>query len=292
MMDINWDEFKVRCSSIRRVLSNSNSNPILTEKQTELLAELRDKEQVKPLTKNQAEELAELAVKEANGKKIILSDTCIEYLMEEYAFRTEGMIPVSKEAMNLAAIKKGNMVEGEAIILLTSVDGVFYKVHEPRIYNEYLSGKIDYYAGNDIMNAERIVDNKASWDYPIFLKKIHTGLVAGQREQVQGYMDITGAPEGFIANTLIDCPEEIIEDFRWTLARRLNAITVESKEFLEEWRIWERSMKFNHIAPHKRVNKIKIEPMEDYERQRLYDRVKVCREWLAQFHEMYQKINL
>lgn len=292
MMNLNWQDFKVRCSAISKVLSNSKSNPILTEKQTERLSELRDKEQVKPLTANQAAELADLIIKENNGKKLILSDTCIEYLMEEYAWITERMIPVNKESMNLAAIKKGNIVEGESMILLTRVDGVFYKVHKPRIYNEFLSGEIDYYTGSDVMNAERIVDNKASWDYPIFLKKLHTGLVSGQEEQVQGYMDITGAVEGFISNTLVDCPDEIVEDHKWALARRLNAITIESPDFLEEWAVFERSLKFNHIAPHKRVNKIKIEPMEEFDRQRLYDRVKICREWLAQFHETYQKINL
>jgi len=293
-MSFDWQNFKVRCSAIGKVMSNSKSNPVLTELQAETLAKYRAKlEMGGMLTPKQATEMLALEEKEKNGSKVILSDTCIGYLMEEYAWIVEKMIPANKEAItNLPAVKKGKIVEGDSMILLSRVDGVLYKTHKPRIYNEFLSGEIDYYAGTDVMNAEVIVDNKASWDYPIFLKKIHTGLEPGQREQVQGYMDITGAPLGFIANTLVDCPDEILQDLKWSLARRLNALTTESPDFLIEWADWERSLKFGHIAPNKRVNKIKIEPMTEFELQKLYDRIKTCREWLAQFHESYQKINL
>jgi len=290
--EINFNDFKVRCSAINKVLSNSRANPVLTENQEKEMADLEDKLQKKGLTEKQQEKLAELKVKEKNGKKIILSDTCIKYLMEDYAFVTEGMIPVGKEALDLVAIKKGNKTELTSAFLLTKVDGVPYSIHKDRIYNEYLSGQIDLYVGESVMNAKIITDIKQSSDYPIFLSKIHTGLENGQEEQVQGYMDITGAPEGYIANILVDYPEEMIEAMRWTLTRKLGAATPESPEVLDVWPTWEHSMRFSKIPEHKRVHKIKINPFSDFERQRLYDRVNVCREWLYNFHEQYQKINL
>lgn len=292
-MTVNFDDFKVRCSSIRKVLSNSQSNPILTEKQGLRLIELEEKLQKSgEITQKQQEELAELKVKQENGSKIILSDTCIEYLMVEYAWKTEGMISVNWESMDLVAIKKGKEVESMSGKLLSLIDDIEYKVHKDRIYNDYLSGEIDFYHGKSVYEAIRIVDNKASWDYPIFLKKLHTGLETGQKEQVQGYCDITGAGEGVIANTLVDTPEEIIEEMKFRLAKKMGCATTESPEMLEEWPKWERSMKFTHIPIHKRAHKIKIEPFSTFEREKLYDRVKICREWLNNFHEQYQKLNL
>lgn len=291
--EINFDDFKVRCSAISKVLSNSRSNPQLTEKQAELLAKYRSvQEKGVILTTKQNEEYIILCEKKENGSKTILSDTCIEYLMVEYAWRTEGMISVNKESMDLVAMKKGKEVEAMSGKLLSLIDGVEYKVHKDRIYNDYLSGEIDFYHGETVMSAERIVDNKASFDYPIFLKKLHTGLENGQREQVQGYCDITGAKEGIIANTLVDTPDEIIEEMKFRLAKKMGCATTESPEMLEEWPTWEKSMKFTHIPIHKRAHKIKIEPFTTFEREKLYDRVKVCREWLNNFHETYQKLNL
>lgn len=298
-MQIDWSQFKVRCSAIRKVLANSQSNPVLTENQEAEMIELEEKLQKNgAITLKQQERLAELKVKQENGKKIILSDTCIEYLMEEYAFKTEGRISVGKESLNLLAARKGNIVEAESMILLSRVDKVFYKTYSDengdkmRLYNDYLSGEIDYYAGESIKNATRVVDNKASFDHPTFLKKIRTGLEAGQKEQVQGYQDIMQIREGYIANTLVNCPDEIVEEMRWAVTRKLHAATPESPQVLEVWPMWERSMKFDSIPMNMRVHKTKVEPFSSFERQRVYDRVKVCREWLNNFHEEYQKMNL
>jgi hypothetical protein len=79
---------------------------------------------------------------------------------------------------------------------------------------------------------------------------------------------------------------------KWAVTRKMGATTPESPEMLKEWPKWEKSMRFDHIAPHKRVNKIKIDPFTDSKRQKFYDRVKMGREWLNNFHERYQKLNI
>lgn len=292
-MTINFDDFKVRCSAIRKVLSNSQSNPLLTEKQGLRLVELQEKlQKTGEITQKQQEELAELKVKQENGKKIVLSDGCIDYLMETYAWETHKMISVDKESLDMWQTKKGTLGEEDALLLLSRVSKLFYKTHKERIYNDYLSGEIDCYVGEHVYAASLISDIKNAWDYPIFLKKLHKGVEIGQKEQVQGYMDITNAPEGEIANTLINAPHDIIEEVRWRLTRKLGAATPESPEVLAEWPIWERSMKFDQIPMHQRVSKRPIEPFSEFERQRLYDKVKICRDWLNTFHEEYERLNL
>lgn len=292
-MEINWDEFKVRCSAINDVLSESKNSPSLTEIQEGILAKYRKRQDAGiKLTSTQKEEFDFLEAKEKNGSKLVLSDTCIEYLMTEYAWLTEGMIPVSKEQLDLEAVKKGNMTESAGIALLTIVDQLPYQIHKERIYNDYLSGQIDAYLGDSVMTARRIVDNKSSWDYPIYLKKLHSKVDPAHGRQVKGYGDITGAKDLEVVHTLVDCPDELIEEARWRLTRKLNAATPESPEVLEVWPIWVRSMRFGQIAFNKRVHKIKVEPFTDFEQRKLYDKVKVCREWLSNFHEEHQKRNL
>lgn len=291
MNTINWDDFKCRCSGISKIMANKQGFEPLTELQETKVLELEDKEKNGKMTDKQRDELIRLIAKREASKQVVLSDTCIEYLMEVFAWETQGMISVNKESMEVAQLSKGKLVETEAVLLLMRVDKLPYQVHKERISNDYLSGEIDIYLGEHVYAATNVTDIKNAFDYPGFLKKINNGLERGQTEQVQGYGDISGARDLFIANCLVDNPESIIEDMKFRLARKLDAVTVESPDFLLEWVKWEKSMRFSHIPLHQRVHKIKVEPFTALEQQKVYDRVKVCRDFLWKFDEMYQKMN-
>jgi hypothetical protein len=289
METINWDDFKCRASAISRMCATNRSNPCLTEVQEKRIIELESRD--KPMTEPMKLEYAKLLQYRENSKKVILSDGCVDYLMEYYAWATERMIPVSKESLDMLQAKKGKMAELQSKALLDFIDDVEYKVNKDRVYNDYLSGELDFYLGDSVYSANNVTDAKNAWDYPIFLKKINNGLENGQREQLQGYGDITGARDLWVANTLVDNPDEIIEEMMWKVLKKIGAATFESPEFVAEWPKWYKSMKFDHIDPYKRVFKIKVEPFTPTEQQKVYDRVKICREWLWQFDEMYSKIN-
>jgi len=299
-MEINWDEkFKVRCSAISKVMSNSKSSQTLTDTQATRLIELSEKLQKNgSLTIKQSDELCALREKEKNGREFTPSETCREYMMEEYSWITEGMIPVGKESLDLIAARKGEMVEQDGMRLLSEVDGVEYKRYvdeygeKQRIYSSFLSGEIDFYSGEHVMAAGSIVDNKAKFDYPTFLKCIKKTAESSYYQQVQGYMNITGAKKGFISNTLVSAPDEIIEDMRWALARKLRCATTESPEFLTEWPKWLHSMKFDHMPAGLRVHKIPVKPFTNDELNKLHDRIKECRQWLYRFHEERQQMNV
>lgn len=288
MKEVNFDDFKCRCSAITKMMATSRDNPVLTEKQAVRMAELENKAS---LTPTMTAELAELWVKRDNGSKIILSDGCIDYLMEWYSWETFGKIPVDKEAMDIQYTKKGKMTEADGITLLSRVDKVVYEKNEQRVTNEYLSGIPDIYLGPEIMQASKITDNKSLWDYPGFLKAINKKPENGYIDQIGGYCDITGSKVGEIAKTLVNMPEEIILDYQYKLLKKMNCATTESPEFKEEWAKWERSMRFDDIPKELRVFKIPVEPFTPERKQMIYDRVKVCREWLWKFHEQYIKFN-
>jgi hypothetical protein len=243
------------------------------------------------MTDNMKVEYAALVQKRDNPPPKQLSDGAVEYLMEVYAWHKHGTIPVGKESKEIMQLEKGKKVEGLSIALLSVVDGVFYEQHKDRISNDYLSGQIDAYLGQSVYEATTIVDIKSAFDHPSFLKKIHMGLENGQREQVAGYCAITGASEGYIANCLVDNPDEDIEEMKYRIAKKMGCLTTESPEFLQEWPKWFRSMKFGHIPHHKRVFKIPVELFSEFELQAIYDQVKYCREWLWKFDEMYENLN-
>lgn len=289
MSTINWQDFRCRCSSIDKAFAKSRSNPVLTEKQAARMDEL-DKKDI--LTTKMQEEYAELLVKKENGSKIILSDTFIEYLMEYYSWVTTGKTRVSKELIYIQYVEKGKDVETQSIALLSLVEGMNYVKNEERVNNEYLSGEPDIFVGEKIMSATKISDAKSTWDYPGFLKVINKGIEPRYERQIQGYLDITGATEGEIAYCLVNTPMKQTKDFYDALLRKMDVISELSTDFIKEWEILERSMFFDDIPAHKRVWKQKIDPFLDFDRQYLYDRVKIGRDWLYSFDEVYQKLNL
>ena len=282
-----WENFKVRCSAIKEVMSNSRSNPQLTEKQKKRLDELHAKDN---LTENQALEIAELELKAKNSEKVVLSDTCIEYLMEAYAYLTAQKQSVSKE-LDIRYTAKGKMVEEESIMLLSKVEKRLYVKNEVRLENDFLTGEPDVHDGDHIKTCKKVIDIKSVWDYPGFLKKINQKPDAGYDYQLKGYMDLTGATEACIAYCLVNTPDLIVNDYKRRLFYKMNVATEENPEYLRQTALLEHSMFFDDIDIRKRVFKVPIDPFTDEQRQAVYDRVKVCREWLEIFHEQYEKLN-
>lgn len=289
MNQINWDNFKCRCSGISKIMANSRSNPQITDKQLERLKQLEARE---VLTDKHELELAELRLKMGNRKKALLSDSCIEYLMELYAYETQGMRSIAREQNEILTMKKGKLAEEDSITLLSIIDGILYEKNDEVIENDFLRGEPDVYVGPEVMKATKITDIKSCWDYPSFLKKISSGDNNGYILQVQGYCDITGATEGEIAYCLVNMPEVMQNDFKKRLFYSGEYISDESPSFLKEWKEWQHSMIFDSIPHHKRVFKVNVDPFTDEQRQKVYDRVKVCREWLNNFDETYQSLGI
>lgn len=267
--------------------SNSKENAPLTEKQAAELTEL-DKKAI--LTTVQATRRTELILKKEKAKEVILSDTCISYLVDAYAWETEKMVSITKE-MDVEAFERGRKTEPESIELLSFVDDKPYVKNEYRFDNDFLSGIPDLLGFQPTGAPDTIKDAKSCKDLPMFLYKICKGVDPGNTEQLQGYGDILGITDLEVVFTLPTMPETIRNGYKWRLAQKMEEATTESPVFLRAWAELERSMIFDHIPPQKRVYKIKVSPFTTFEQEATYDRVKQCREWLDSFHTMYLKLN-
>lgn len=291
----NWQSWKVRCSAISKILTNASESKPITEIQLKRLKELDEK----PVrTEKQSIELTELIQKRENSKIVKLGDTCVAYLLESFAWETERMVSITKE-LDVEAFERGRKTEPESVELLSFVDNVAYYKNDTRFDNEFLTGIPDVitvdknYLGHGDYNeyCSRIREIKSCRDYPIFLYKIHKGLDPGNLEQIQGYGDILECDDLAVAFTLPDMPEEQRLKYKYKLADRLGEATMESPRFLKTWTEIEHSMVFDSIPAHKRAYKIPVEPFTPFERNSVYERVKLCREYLADFHEKYKKLN-
>lgn len=283
-------------------MTNSKENPPLTDIQKERKRELERKMAQGPgLTEKQMQEFIVLRQKEEKSKDVKLGDVAIQYLLEAYAWETEQMCSITKE-MDVEYFERGRKTEPESIQLLREVDNEPYVKNEVRFDNEFLSGIPDVlslgldlafpgHPGEDRIFAKAVKDIKSCKDYPTFLYKIHKGLDPGNKEQLQGYGDILECEDLGVVFTLPTMPQSIREGYKMKLAYKMDAAIDQDKEFEQAWVKLERSMIFDHMDPRKRVYKIPIAPFTSEERQQVYDRVKVCREWLHDWHEMYTKLN-
>ena len=83
--DINFQDFKCRCSRIGDMMSDSKDSPALTEKQEQELKDLEKKGD--SLTAVQSVRLAELIAKKDKNLNGDISDSHAQYLLEVYAYK-------------------------------------------------------------------------------------------------------------------------------------------------------------------------------------------------------------
>lgn len=269
-------------------MSNSRDNPPLTELQEARLMELIQKRENDKITEKQMLEMVTLLQKRENSKSVVLSDTCIQYLTEAYAWEVFQKFNVTKE-LDIEYMQKGREVEDESIELLSFVRDRPYSKNEDRIENDFLSGHPDVFSGEQLKGASYITDMKNCWSLPGFLYKIHKGLDDGYSDQVGGYGDICECGNLSVTYALVNTPESIRNGYKFRLASKLNVIDV---EHTQQWKQIEASMMFDGDIPHyQRIYEIPVEPFTKDYQSKVYNRVKHARDWLNNFHELYLKLN-
>lgn len=288
--DVSFDKWKCRCSSIYKILTNGKGSEPLTDKQWVTVREIEAKIESGKATEKQKIEYTRLLQKDKDSEKAVLGDSAIGYLLESYAWETEKMFSITKE-MDVEFFERGKKTEPESVKLISEVDKTEYLKNEHRFENEFLSGIPDVIKVCENFTAKAIRDIKSTKDYPTFLYKMHKGLDAGNREQLQGYGDILDCGDLGVAFTLPTMPESIRNGYKMKLAYKMDEVSTESPQFLKAWAELERSMIFNHMPAHKRTYKVPIDPFTKEEQIQVYDRVKVAREWLNNFHKQYLKLN-
>jgi hypothetical protein len=105
-----------------------------------------------------------------------------------------------------------------------------------------------------------------------------------------GYMALTGATEAEVAYCLVSMPDEIINSEKKRIFYLLNPATEENAEYKKAIQKLEDNMTFDEIPESERVVRFPVQRDEAVINS-IYERVRSCRQWLAEFDEMHTGLN-
>ena len=211
-----------------------------------------------------------------------LSVTCIKELIKIYNQEVFGR----KKDITTKQMDKGKIAELDSIALFSVVSGKIYFKNEEKLENEWFTGHVDIYVGDNIYNAQEVWDIKTRWELDSFMPKLIEDVDKSEELQLQVYFDLTGSQYGGIANTLVDCPPEILMEEKRRLLYSMNVISEDSPEYKKAAEELEKLLTFPDIPHEQRVIR-QLVYRDDEKIEKMKQKVPVMREWLQQFHEKH-----
>lgn len=196
-------QFKIRCSSINRIMAGEIG---LTPAQEEKLSDLLSRQggthpKGLKLTEKMESELAELQYKKLNPELPEGAKTYCKQWLKETMYKR-------REQSKSKYIDKGNATEEDGFTAM-SIQlglGMVYKNEEFR-ENDFMMGTCDL----DLPKMDAVFDNKSSWSldtFPMFETKCPN---ADYIAQIQGYMCLWKRSRGAVVYTLNDIDIDQLE---------------------------------------------------------------------------------
>lgn len=225
-------------------------------------------------------------LEEDKNKPLPFSPGCKTFLNSLYAQEKYGKFSPSRERGNKYT-HKGKAAEEAAIDLTSRLDKRLYIKHEGRLENEFLCGHPDIIVPDlETQEPVKIIDVKCPYDIESFFYVLGRDLIPQYYWQIQGYMALTGAKTGEVHFCLVNTPDEIIEEEKYRLAKRLNAVTFESPDFKIAEKELINNLTFDDMPLEDRRIKFIVE-RNDEDIQRIYDRVEMCRQYLTEIEKRH-----
>jgi hypothetical protein len=217
--------------------------------------------------------------------KTPISEGCKSFLAGVYAEQKYGKWSPSKD-IGSRQTEKGKDVEEDSLALVSVLEQVLLEKNQERVTNQWLSGHPDAYEGENIMQATVVHDVKSPWDIETYFSYLGKDIPAQYYWQMQGYMDLTGAPVAQVHFCLINTPERFIKDTAAVLLRNRQFISDLSPEYLEAEKEIINNMTFDDIPMEERRIKFIVQRNDD-DIKKAHRQVERCREWLQKFEQMH-----
>ena len=210
----------------------------------------------------------------------LLSKTAQRHLLDVYIAEKYGR----KRDIQTKQMKKGVEVEDESILLLNKYWNTNYEKNQDRYTNGFITGH------PDILDKDKVVDIKSSYDLWTFLGNLPDKLDNLYYWQLMSYMWLTGATKGNIAYCLSNTPFGIVEQEKRYLLNRMAVISEESPEYVKEAMRLEFNMTFDDIDVSERVLIYTVDRNED-DIVRIQNRVERAREYLHEIELTHLNFN-
>ena len=219
-------------------------------------------------------------VTKADKEAGLLSKTAQKHLLDVYIAEKYGR----KKDIQTKQMKKGIEVEQESIDLLSMYLKMPFNKNEQRFTNDFISGS------PDIIDNDRIIDIKSSYDLWTFIGNIPDKLDNLYYWQMQSYMWLTGTKSAVIAYCLVNTPENIIEQEKYYLLKKMDVATEENPEYVKEAMKIEFNMSFDDISMEERILMFHVSRNED-DILRIQQKVEKAREFLRELEETHLNFN-
>jgi len=219
-------------------------------------------------------------VTKADKEAGVLSKTAQKHLIEVYIAEKYGR----KRDIQTKQMKKGVEAEQESIDLLSMYLKLPFSKNEERFKNDYITGL------PDIINGDTIIDIKSSYDLWTFLGNIPDKLDNLYYWQMQSYMWLTGTTKAIIAYCLVNTPESIIQQEKYYLLKKMDVISEESPEFIQEAMKIEFNMTFDDILMDERILMFNVSRSED-DILRIENKVLKARTFLQELEQTHLNFN-
>ena len=210
----------------------------------------------------------------------LLSKTAQKHLLDVYIAEKYGR----KKDIQTKQMRKGIEVEQDSIELLSMYLKMPFTKNDQRFTNDYITGF------PDIIDNDRIIDIKSSYDLWTFIGNIPDKLDSLYHWQMQSYMWLTGAKSAVIAYCLVNTPENIIEQEKYYMLKKMDVATEESPEYVKEAMKIEFNMSFDDISLEERVLMFNVGRNED-DILRIQQKVEKAREFLRELEETHLNFN-
>jgi hypothetical protein len=216
-----------------------------------------------------------------------LSATAKTHLIEVYISQKYGR----KKDIETRQMSKGKLAEDDSLLLLSEHLGEYLEKNEGMISNNYIVGTPDAFIGLSLEEAEIIYDVKSSYDIFTFLANIEGNLNKDYYYQLQAYMWLTGAKEGFVSYCLVDLPTEQLEVEKSYVMRKTGAISEESQDFKDAWKKKESLFLYNDIDESERILLFKVEKDETFP-EKCQQKVEKARIFLQDLQNKHLNFNI
>jgi len=210
----------------------------------------------------------------------LLSKTAQKHLLDVYIAEKYGR----RKDIQTKQMKKGIEVEQDSIDLLSMYLKMPFSKNDQRFTNDFITGF------PDIIDNDRIIDIKSSYDLWTFIGNIPDKLDSLYYWQMQSYMWLTNTKSAIIAYCLVNTPESIIEQEKYYMLKKMDVATEENPEYVKEAMKIEFNMSFDDISIDERVLMFNVSRNED-DILRIQQKVEKAREFLRELEETHLNFN-
>lgn len=286
--DYDFDKLLFRCHAIDKIMTDPRGGSVkdkIQDQEREIEKLSLEVKSMKPELKTtekkkQKIELLKIDLLELKKRKdeVNLSATVKVHLIDLWTTISTG----KRQELHNKYVKKGLAVEEDAITMLSTYLGKFLKKNTQRLNNEYLTGEMDTFEGEDILRATVNWDTKSNWDAHTFNRvKYGDDVNTTYYYQMQGYSDLNGAPVGKLFNALINTPDPILDSEVKKLWYAMGCPDDSFEPYIQGAEAIRNNGNYDNIPFEKRYHVTEIR-RNDEVIEKIHTRVLECRHWMKQ----------